>query len=63
MVSVGVSMTLVEPVAGLLIVAYVVLKRFSARYAVVGILVLGLAFLLVQDRVDLSGLKIGRAHV
>jgi benzoate membrane transport protein len=29
--------------AGLLIVTYVVLKRFTARYAVVGILVLGLA--------------------
>ena len=40
-----------------LIVAYVVLKRFCARYAVVGILVLGLAFLLVQERVDLSGLQ------
>ena len=35
--------------AGLLIVAYVTLKRLSARYAVVGILVLGLGFLLVQD--------------
>lgn len=44
--------------AGLLIVAYVVFKRFSARYAVVGILVLGLAFLLIQDRVDLSGLSL-----
>ena len=44
--------------AGLLIVAYVVLKRFTARYAVVGILVLGLAFLLVQQRVDLSGVRL-----
>ncbi|MBV4493335.1 benzoate/H(+) symporter BenE family transporter [Pseudomonas oryzicola] len=44
--------------AGLLIVAYVVLKRFTARYAVVGILVLGLAFLLTQGRVDLSGLQL-----
>lgn len=44
--------------AGLLIIAYVVLKRFTARYAVVGILVLGLAFLLIQDRVDLSGLTL-----
>ncbi|WP_068638660.1 benzoate/H(+) symporter BenE family transporter [Thauera butanivorans] len=44
--------------AGLLIVAYVVLKRFSARYAVVGILVLGLALLLLQHRVDLSGLEL-----
>ncbi len=44
--------------AGLLIVAYVVLKRFTARYAVVGILLLGLAFLLTQGRVDLSGLQL-----
>jgi benzoate membrane transport protein len=44
--------------AGLLIVAYVVLKRFTARYAVVGILVLGLGFLLIQGRVDLSGLEL-----
>ncbi|WP_255591658.1 MULTISPECIES: benzoate/H(+) symporter BenE family transporter [unclassified Acidovorax] len=49
----------IDPVlAGLLIVTYVVLKRFSARYAVVGILVLGLLFLLMQDRVDLSGLAL-----
>lgn len=49
----------VDPMlAGLLIVAYVVLKRFTARYAVVGILVLGLAFLLLQSRVDLSGLTL-----
>ena len=44
--------------AGLLIGAYVALKRFTARYAVVGILVLGLVFLLVQERVDLSGLEL-----
>ena len=49
----------VDPLlAGLLIGAYVVLKRLSARYAVVGILLLGLAFLLVQGRVDLSGLEL-----
>ena len=49
----------IDPVlAGLLIVTYVVLKRFSARYAVVGIPVLGLLFLLMQDRVDLSGLSL-----
>lgn len=49
----------VDPVlVGLLIVAYLVLKRFSARYAVVGILVIGLVFLLVQGRVDLSGLQL-----
>ena len=44
--------------AGLLIAAYVVLKRVTARYAVVGILVLGLAFLLLRHRVDLSGLEL-----
>lgn len=43
---------------GLLVTAYLVLKRFSARYAVVGILVLGLAFLLMEDRVDLAGLRL-----
>jgi len=49
----------VDPaLAGLLIVAYVVLKRVTARYAVVGILVLGLALLLLQRRVDLSGLSL-----
>ncbi|OCJ33205.1 benzoate/H(+) symporter BenE family transporter [Agrobacterium tumefaciens] len=49
----------VDPLlVGLLIVAYVVLKRFSARYAVVGLLALGMVFLLTQDRVDLSGLKL-----
>lgn len=49
----------IDPVlAGLLIMAYLVLKRFIARYAVVGILVLGLAFLLIEDRVDLSGLSL-----
>lgn len=49
----------VDPLlAGLLIVAYVMLKRLSARYAVVGILVLGLAFLLVQGRIDLSGVAL-----
>ncbi|ODT66798.1 MAG: benzoate transporter [Pelagibacterium sp. SCN 63-23] len=48
-----------DPVlVGLLILAYLVLKRFSARYAIVGMLVVGLAFLLVQDRVDLSGLTL-----
>lgn len=49
----------VEPMlAGLLIVAYLMLKRMTARYAVVGILVLGLSFLLMQNRVDLSGLEL-----
>lgn len=49
----------VDPLlAGLLIVTYILLKRFTARYAVVGILVLGMAFLLLQGRVDLSELSL-----
>ncbi|MFB9947487.1 benzoate/H(+) symporter BenE family transporter [Rhizobium puerariae] len=43
---------------GLLVIAYVVLKRLSARYAVVGILLLGLVFLLLQGRVELSELRL-----
>ena len=49
----------VDPIlVGLLVTAYLVLKRFTARYAVVGILVLGMAFLLIQGRVDFSGLEL-----
>lgn len=49
----------VDPVlVGLLILVYVLLKRLTARYAVVGILTLGLAFLAIQGRVDLSGLEL-----
>ena len=49
----------VDPLlVGTLVVTYVALKRFSARYAVVGILGLGLVLLLAQGRVDLSGLKL-----
>lgn len=49
----------VDPLlAGLLILAYIIFKRLSARYAVVGILLFGLAFLLVQHRLDLSGLSL-----
>ncbi len=52
------GMSLDPMLVGLLIAIYVVLKRFTARYAVVGILVLGLAFLLTQGRVELSGLAL-----
>ncbi|MDR2312696.1 MAG: benzoate/H(+) symporter BenE family transporter [Brucellaceae bacterium] len=49
----------VDPLlVGGLIVAYVLLKRFTARYAVVGILVLGIGFLLVQGRVDFYNLSL-----
>lgn len=47
----------VEPtLVGVLIVAYLLLKRFTARYAVVGVLALGLVVLLIQGRFDVSGL-------
>lgn len=52
------SMSIDPLLAILLVITYVVFKRFSARYAVVGVLVLGLAFLLVQGSVDLSGLSL-----
>jgi benzoate membrane transport protein len=49
----------VDPaLVGLLVVVYLVLKRLSASYAVVGILLLGLIFLLAQGRVDLSELSL-----
>lgn len=49
----------VDPVlVGILILAYVVLKRISARYAVVGILLIGVAYLVALDRVDLFGLQL-----
>lgn len=52
------SVSLDPLLAGLLIIAYLVFKRFSGRYAVVGILLLGLAFLLLQARVDLSAVSL-----
>ena len=49
----------VDPVlATLLIAAYVLLRRLAPRYAVPGILVLGLDLLLAQGRVDLDGLRL-----
>lgn len=49
----------VDPLlVGLLIGAYVLLKRITARYAVVGILALGLVVLLGQGRLDLSGVRL-----
>jgi len=50
------GMSIDPMLVGLLIGAYILLKRFTARYAVVGILAVGLAFLLIQGRLDLSGL-------
>ncbi|WP_029654288.1 benzoate/H(+) symporter BenE family transporter [Marinobacter daepoensis] len=49
----------IDPVlAGVLIGAYATFKRFSARYAVVALLILGLAFLMFQDRLNLSALRL-----
>lgn len=42
----------------LLFVSYLVLKRFTARYAIIGILVVGLVWLLARDEVDLSGVRL-----
>lgn len=52
------SMSIDPLLVSFLIIVYVVLKRFTARYAVVGILILGLAFLLTQDRIDVAGLSL-----
>lgn len=52
------GMSLDPLLTGLLIAAYLMFKRCAARYAVVAILLLGLAFLLLQERVDLSGLSL-----
>ena len=49
----------VDPLlAGVLIAVYVVFKRFTARYAVVAILTLGVVLLLIQGRLDFSGLQL-----
>ncbi|MDP9939698.1 benzoate/H(+) symporter BenE family transporter [Ectopseudomonas alcaliphila] len=55
------SVSLDPLLAGVLIVSYLLFKRLSARYAVVGILLLGLAFLLLQARVDLSTVSLALA--
>ncbi len=52
------GMSLDPWLAGLLIGTYLTLKRLSARYAIVGVLLLGLAYLLAQGRVDLGGLEL-----
>jgi len=53
----------VDPLlATLLILGYLLLKRLSARYAIVGILLLGLALLWGQGRLDLSGVSLQLAR-
>lgn len=48
-------------IAGTLIVLYAVLRRFTSRFAIVGILVLGIAMLLSLGRLDLSGVTLSFA--
>lgn len=55
------SVSLDPLLAGVLIVSYLAFKRLSARYAVVGILLLGLGLLLLQARVDLSTVSLALA--
>ncbi len=55
------SMTVDPILVGLLVLVYIVLKRFTARYAVVGILLLGIILLLLQTRIDLSGVQLSFA--
>lgn len=43
---------------GLLVGSYLILKRVSARYAIVGLLIIGLAWLLLRGEVDLTGLRL-----
>ncbi|AUA56661.1 Inner membrane protein ydcO [Achromobacter spanius] len=44
-----------------LVIAYALLKRFTSRFAVVGILVIGLAMLIVQGRIDFSAVHLSLA--
>lgn len=52
------NMTLDPVLVASLIVAYLLLRRVTTRYAVVGILVLGLILLLIQGRVDFAGVEL-----
>lgn len=44
-----------------LLLTYAVLRRFTSRFAVVGVLLVGLALLLAQQRLDLQGLHLSVA--
>lgn len=44
-----------------LVVAYALLRRFTSRFAVVGILAIGMALLLLQERVDLHSVHLSLA--
>ncbi|WP_409280906.1 benzoate/H(+) symporter BenE family transporter [Pseudomonas defluvii] len=44
-----------------LVLAYAVLRRFTSRFAVVGILLIGLTLLMAQDRIDVQQLQLSLA--
>lgn len=44
-----------------LVLSYAVLRRFTSRFAVVGILVIGVAMLIVQERIDFSQISLSLA--
>ncbi|WP_427050686.1 benzoate/H(+) symporter BenE family transporter [Paenibacillus sp. TC-CSREp1] len=53
---------MVEPVLVILLfTAYIVLKRFTSRYAIVGILVLGLIYLVIMGKTDFSSIQLAVA--
>ncbi|MEN4919194.1 benzoate/H(+) symporter BenE family transporter [Achromobacter spanius] len=45
----------------MLVVSYALLKRFTSRFAVVGILAIGLALLIAQDQIDFSAVRLSLA--
>lgn len=52
----------VEPVLVILLfTAYIVLKRFTSRYAIVGILVIGLIYLVIMGKTDFSSIQLAVA--
>lgn len=46
---------------GVLVVSYAILRRFTSRFAIIGILVIGIALLVLQDRIDLHGVHLSLA--
>ena len=51
--------TIIDPLLTLsLFLIYLVVKRFSARYAIISVLVFGFIFLIFQTRIDFAGLEL-----
>lgn len=46
---------------GVLVVSYAILRRFTSRFAIVGILIIGIALLVLQDRINLQGVHLSLA--